>query len=458
MPILPIQKTLRKSPEANQRGWWAVVIVIVIFALALTLRLWLSPSEGYGFDVGTNKGWSYSAVILGPGKSYTQQLKGSMLPNYPPVGILSFYSAGWIYQRTLSPSLDIDAPAFQTIIKLPAIIADLLTAILLGLLIGFWKRNLWLGIAAGALYAFHPATFHLSAHWGQTDSIYSMFLVGAFGAFAYGFPMISGFSMALALLTKLQAAACLPLFVILALKNGWRNAVKIFLGGCIATVLVLTPFWWQGALKDVFNIYTTSVGFYDSVSSAAYNFWWSMYGDAAGNMHDTEILFGIGSYQKIGLNLWFLSCLYGIILFWRFLKPSPKTRETLPVIFFAAAFSIYGFFLWNTQMHERYDFALLPLGFVVAFLNAKSARLYILISAFVYLNFLGWLHAGWIDRAVFDQFPMLDVFIASGIVIFFFLYAGLGWQMRKDLLAAPASPSKIGRIRQFMVRFSLKKK
>jgi len=407
--------------------------VIGIVTGGLLLRVWIAPAPGYTFDSGTVRGWSYSAVALGVGQSYTRQMKGSMLPNYPPLSMLLFSTTGWIYMKTVSPSFDIEAPAFHIGIKLPAIIADLLTALLLCILITHWKKNQWWGVTAAALYALHPVTLHNSAFWGQTDAIYSLFLVATFGAYVYGFATIAGMCMVLALLTKLQALACAPLFVVLMLRSGWRPAFHSLLGGCAALTIVLLPFWWTGTLNDVIDVMVSSVGFYDSISNAAYNAWWALYADATGSMHDTEKLFGLMSFRHIGMMLFSISVLYPIIVLWRGLKPSPKTGSTLPIVFFTAAFSTLAFFLWNTQMHERYSFAFIPLGFMVAFTSARAARLYVLTAFFIFMNVLGWLQIGALDTALYREFPTLDVFVASVLVCLFFCLAGLALDVQRML-------------------------
>ena len=420
--------------------WTTTVVLALILSSALILRLWLSPAEGYGFDVGTNKGWSYSAVAVGVGQSYTMQMKGSMNPNYPPMSMLIFDTTGWIYMKTLSPNFDIDATPFQSIIKLPAILADLMTALMLCVFVAVWKKNRWLGVLAAAVYAFHPVTIHDSAIWGQTDALYTMFMVAAFGTLAYGFGMAAGLLMALAVMTKLQAIACAPLFIVIGLRSGWRTTVKALIGGVAGIALVLLPFWLKGFLGDAIHIYTSSVGFYSSVSSAAYNVWWALYADAAGNMHDTDMLFHIASFRSIGLVLFAISALFPFAILWRGLRSSPRTGQTLPFIFFAAAFTMYGFFLWNTQMHERYAFAVVSLALIVAFTGKRAAWLYVLITGMIYMNLLGWLHAGFLDKRLYEEFPMLDVFVASALVIFFFNFAGIGFGLRR-LLPKPSPQS-----------------
>ena len=437
------QKLFPPKKKSLHQYRYMIFGVCCILFLGASIRLWLAPTAGFDFDVGTYKGWSYSAVILGPGKSYTTQLKESMLPNYPPLSLLIFYVNGWVYQQTLSPTMDIDAPAFQIFIKLPSIIADLCTALLIGLLIFRWKKSRSFMLVAMALYLLHPVPLDDGAFWGQTDAIYSLFLVGTFGAIVYGYGVVAGLCMALALLTKMQAVACLPLFALLLLQSGWRATLRASIGGILGTMLVLFPFWYGGYLQDVWNVYSSSVGFYNIVSSSAYNFWWAMYGDAAGEIQDTTILLGSLPFRTIGVMLFGASLLYPIIILWSKLKPSPQTGETLCAIFFAASFSVYSFFLWNTQMHERYSFPFIPLGCIVAFSSTRAAKLYALVAFFILLNLLGWLPATFIDRALYDTFPMFDVFVASALVLLFFAYGSLAFTIRKKELTSLASSNKL---------------
>ncbi len=408
----------------------ATLVLSVVLLAGLFLRLWVAPAEGYGFDVGTNKGWSFSAAALGAGRSYTKQLKGSMLPNYPPLSMLIFDATGLVYMKTVSPSLDIESPAFHIAIKIPAMIADLLTAILLCLFITRWKKNRWWGIAAAAIYLLHPVPINNSAFWGQTDGIYSLFLVAAFGSLSFGLTLIAGFCMALAMLSKLQAIACFPLFAIIALRSGWKRAGLAVLGAAIATVIVFFPFWQEGFLNEAIGIYHSSIGFYDSVSSAAYNAWWMLYADAAGNMHDTVKLFGFLSFRTIGYILFGLSALFPIVVLWKRLKPAAN-GATLPAIFYAASLSTLAFFLWNTQMHERYAFAFVPLAFIVAFMSKRAAKLYALISFLILMNLLGWLPATFLDKALYREFPMLDVIVACAMTIMFFFYAAYAFELKR---------------------------
>jgi hypothetical protein len=60
--------------------------------------------------------------------------------------------------------------------KAPAVLADLLTCILL-VIIGWKLASTRRGILAGALYAVLPSVFYDSAVWGQVDAIHTLFML-----------------------------------------------------------------------------------------------------------------------------------------------------------------------------------------------------------------------------------------------------------------------------------------
>jgi Gpi18-like mannosyltransferase len=152
-------------------------LALVVLSLGFTLRLWLSPAPGYEGDLRAYQLWAKSAVKFGLARSYEKQVGGAMLPNYPPLSMMIFAATGKAYETFVSRVFSLDEVAYRTVIKLPAMLADIATAALLYRLVrreGF--RIPWL---APAIYLAHPAVFYDSAVWGQTDSIYSAFVVGA---------------------------------------------------------------------------------------------------------------------------------------------------------------------------------------------------------------------------------------------------------------------------------------
>ncbi len=370
---------------------------------------------------------------LGVARSYTEQLDGNMLPNYPPFSLLLFQGTGYLYKWTVSPDYDKNLPAYRTFIKLPAIIADLATAALFFFVLWRWK-GIKAGYLGAALYTFHPAVFYDSAIWGQTDGIFTCFLCFALAFFANRKYALSGAFVVLAALTKAQTVMLLPLFAFLFFFHaGWKGLLKGAGSGFVVLCLALLPFALGGALDDVVKVYVGSVGFYSIVTSAAYNFWWSLLGDAGHSTSSETVLFGIASYKRIGFGLFGLSYLFLLPLVWRRLITLKPDISRVPYLFAAATFACHAFFLFNTEMHERYLFPFVALGLPAAFISRKSAWLYGVVSLLFLMNLLGWLPWTIVDKELYKTFVTLDVFIASFQVFAFFSYAS----MLKELLWVP---------------------
>lgn len=403
-------------------------VLVAICMLGLFLRLLLSPLEGYGFDVGVNQGWAKSAVKLGLAKSYSEQVDGNMLPNYPPLSLIIFASTGHAYQALVSPEYDAKRVENRVFIKFPSIVADILTAALLFFIVSKWKGRK-AGYLAAIAYAFNPAVIHDSAVWGQTDSLYTMFIAACIGALAMQWNAATGVLLALALLTKAQAIVIVPLAGFVLLLRGWKAVAAATAGFVPTAIAILLPFVPDGGLQGVWNMYAQSVGYYTSVSSNAYNFWWSLLSDSANSVTDNQLLFGMMSYRAAGLILFAFSYAWLLWHVWNNRRDLKSPGLAVPHLYYAGSIAAYAFFLFNTEMHERYLFPVMALGLPLAFLSRKGAGLYASVTLLFFFNLLGVLPASAADKALYSTFPSLDVFIASLLTFLFFVWLGLRKQL-----------------------------
>lgn len=365
--------------------------------------------EGYGFDVSVNQKWSKSAVELGLGASYTQQLEDNMLPNYPPVALAIFATTGWLYRTMVSPDFDIASPVYDTWIKLPAIIADLLTAIALWAILR--KRHSRIAMIAAAVYTLHPTVWYNSAVWGQNDALYTLPLLLGLWAYSSRQMVISGLLLTLAVLTKFQAIAAFPLLLLCLLRP--RDTLKMIAGGCIALGAVAIPFAIGGGLSDIIKVYQSAVGYYPQVSLGAYNFWWSLLGDTAWSLDDTALLLGAMSYRTAGFLLFTSACA------WVITAPPLLKKGPVPVqdILLGAALLCFAFFLFPTQIHERYLFPFFALALPAALRHRSAFAIYAIISMGGLFNLLGVLPWGQWDRSIFSTFFTIDTAIATTLTI-----------------------------------------
>ena len=418
-------KTARKTKRVKNAH--PILILMFILTLGLACRVLLMPAKGFEPDLGINKGWAISAATFGVGESYVKQTHDTMIPNYPPLSMLMFASVGNVF-RALEPTMDIHSPLLQILIKTPGVIFDLLTCIVLYAIVTWWRKNPIHGHIAALVYAFHPAVLHDGVFWGQTDSFFTLLLVCAVAVYARGHIATAGAFFMLAVLAKMQAIAVAPLFLFLALSGGWKSVLKMGAGATIAAVVVLTPYAATHHLKDSLKIYSETVGYYAVVSSSAYNFWWSLFADKAGEMNDLDALaLGI-SYRTVALALY---AFWSATMLWFLRRKLTIGRDAVPALFLGAAFLMMTFFEWNTQMHERYMFAFIALAVPTLFISKRGIKLFLAASTLFLINLLGWLPATWIDRWAYEKFPTLDVFVASMTVVVFFGYLGYVWKVSR---------------------------
>lgn len=388
-----------------------------LLACGFLVRFAGAPLEGYSYDVTINQQWAKSAVELGMSRSYEEQTDDAMLPNYPPLGMMLFTGVGHVYETVFSPGFDRFAPVFRVLIKLPAILADIVTALLLFFLLASAVSRRAGFIGAG-VYALHPAVIYDSAVWGQVDSIFTLFIVASLLALTRQRWLLTGALAALAVLFKLQAIIVTPVLLLFFLK-GWRPALRIIFGGLLATGIVLLPFALTGGLDSIWRVYLHSVGYYPQLSYGAYNLWQALFDEDAGRTN-TEIFFWVLSYRQTGLLLFALA-----LLPFPLLRLKALLSERNPLLpFLYAALSAYAFFLLNTEMHERYLFPLMPLGLPLLFLGRGPAISYVIASVLFLLNLLGQLSFVPADKALFTLLPDLKSFIgAVHTCVFVLMYA-----------------------------------
>jgi Gpi18-like mannosyltransferase len=387
-------------------------VIFLLVSAAFASRLPFAFSPGFGSDVGLISGWARSAVELGVATSYTRQVGDHMLPNYPPFSLLVFEAAGRAYRWLLSPDYDIGLPAYILFMKLPAICADAITAVLLFFVVRKVVGDPRAAIAAGAIYTIHPAVIYDSSIWGQVDSLFSLFVLAALAAVLFKHWALVGAFAALSLLTKMQALVAMPALALLCVQE--RRALwRALLGAAVTVALVMLPFLTMPALKAIKDVYVNSVGFYPVLSMSGYNAWVALFGMGESGRSDARLFLGLVSYRSLGTSLFGVFAIVLPLVCWRRFRRALDRPSEAAVIFLVPALTTYAFFLANTEMHERYLFALMPLGLPVVFASRRGAGAYAAASLLFFLNLLGVLPWTDVDRALFREFPNLPALIGA---------------------------------------------
>ncbi len=379
---------------------------------------------GHGSDVAINMDWGRSILEFGLAGSYGEQLNGNMLPNYPPLTLMLFGAMAWVFS-VLAPGLVMmnEDPLGLIAIKTPAMLFDILPCVLIYILCKKWKLSETVALLTALLCAWHPSSWFNSAIWGQTDGIFTAWLVLAIFLHFRGNDFSAGTAVALAWLSKPQAMIFAPLFLLLVVLQ-WRRALMSAGGFIVPMGIVAGYFGLSGMFDRLLGVYTGAVDHYPSVTLNAYNFWWLLFADAANDKGDSELLFGVLSYKLAGLLLFLGS---SAVVAFRYRKAFfAKVRTSKDEQRILVTFAMVGlfFYYFNTQMHERYYYPFIIFG-IPMLLDRQLRWPYILASIATFINAVGVVPLTGIDRGLFGEFPLFDGFAAaltlSAIILLFFI-------------------------------------
>lgn len=266
----------------------------------------------------------------------------------------------WMKLSAYIPAGSIPDPFFLKI--LPALFD--IAACAVSALYVLWvshRKSLRYGPVLAALIVFQPATAFVSAAWGQTDSMYTFFLLTGCITLVPS-PAAGTVLIILACLSKPQAVIILPVVVFtLFIGTNWLKKMRVLLSVAVLAfggVLLVQAL----QLENVHRPFIFSIGQHPVVSKFAPNLWWLFFGEQSVFTSDTP-----GSplsYRMSGYILFGISLLPALAYLFRIhSRPSQ--------ICLAAAYVYLAWFSFSSQMHERYLFpAVVLLG--IGALEARS--------------------------------------------------------------------------------------
>jgi Gpi18-like mannosyltransferase len=350
-------------PDINK--WFAtkrnqyLAIAIALF-VSFIIRMYLSQVEGYGYDIWVFKIWSRAVYYTGFAHFYD-----GIRSDYPPFYIYFLWAIGTFYKSFISFSFDIDSPVFTFLIKMPAMIADILTAFLIFLIVRRYGsfRMAFLSMIS---YSFNPAIIYDSAIWGQVDSVYTLFFMLTLMLFVSNKPMLSGVSLALAILTKPQSLVLMPLFALYIIrKHSLFTSAKVAAASCAAFVIVALPFYRDSSILDLFRLYSSSYIQYPYNSLNAFNIW-----AFTGMFQPDDTIFLLLTYRMWGY------LLFGMIFI--YVAYFTLTNKDDRSIYISSAILFFSFFMFFTRIHERYLFPIFAPLAVAMTMDRRFSYVYVL--------------------------------------------------------------------------------
>lgn len=340
----------------QRRDAWALLGVV---AAGLLVRAVLLPASGFIGDIDQFVDWVRHISTAGLPNAYDAHL------SFGPVMVYAWWLLG-VLDPNVATAVSSADPAVRIVMKLPAIAADLALAGLAWYALR--HRPGWATVAV-AVVLLHPGVWFISAWWGQYDSVYTAFGVAAFVFAIRNRDILAVVALALAVMTKPQAAPLVVPFAAWYLaRAGWRTPAGGAVGRAVARLAVLAavglatiallwlPFLAAGGPQNyVYWLGRYQGEFYALLSISAWNLWWPMQEILANGKFilDSAPLAGGVSFRLAGYLLTGL-LLLGVAL-------AVARRPTPRVLALGLATAALVAFTFLTTMHERYAFAVVPL-------------------------------------------------------------------------------------------------
>ena len=351
----------------GRADWLALAAV---FGAGIVIRVALLPTEGFRGDLDQFVGWVHHIATKGLTTLYQGTDAGPVT-----FGPVMAYIWGLLaaVQPAFATAVDASDPGIRMLMKVPASLADLGLAGLIGFALRDRPRWAVTGAAAVLLV---PATWYVSAWWGQYESIFVLSGLGAAIAAMRGRNGLAAALIAISLSTKPQA---IPFLIPLAawfwatgygrsgVRGGVTELVRTGLIGAATLMVVWLPFIPAGGPGDYLaNLSTYQNESFNVLSLRAWNIWWLVQEAAAGGrfIGDDVAFLGPFTLRHVGFALTGLLSLVIALAIAR--DPRPRT------LLLGLAASVLTFFVFMTQMHERYAYA--ALVFLVLLLAERRAR------------------------------------------------------------------------------------
>ncbi len=148
--------------------------------------------------------------------------------------------AGWML-GAINWLLDRGIASFEFLIRVPACLADFVTALLLFELVRVVRPVKEAAIAA-VLVGCSPLLFVISGFHGNTDPVFVMFaLLSTYLLVVRGWALAAGAAFGIAVSIKLVPAVLAPVLLVVLVRLGWRRLAAFVGGGTIVFWLLWVP-------------------------------------------------------------------------------------------------------------------------------------------------------------------------------------------------------------------------
>ncbi|OQA52138.1 MAG: hypothetical protein BWY43_00624 [candidate division WS2 bacterium ADurb.Bin280] len=378
------------------------IFLIVSVFLSLFLRVYFLNKSGYLFDINCFLEWGGKINESGFWSLFGGDYYQDNGIDYPPLVPLI---CSWWFSLVSQPTV-LFYKILPTIFELGLIGINSYYI----LKSNFKFKNLLLFVVI-----VQPALGLVTSAWGQVDSIMALLILSGFIFWEKNF-FLASLLLFLSFLAKPQAVIAIFIYFLSLLFR--KNKRDFFVQGgfwLLLFALMILIFHFFGG-SNFFDPYTTSVGRYTNLSLNAFNLWWLIFKDGAWSMNDT-----LGPYKAIGLSL-FAVFHVPVLIF------AIRRKINLQSLLMLTSYSYLIFFVFPTQIHERYLFPSLALLTIPSAYSNLLFAFYIALSATFFYNCFAVLQSVYpqfdfvSENLLRGDFPVAISFINVLTAIFFAYY------------------------------------
>lgn len=341
-------------------------IIAALVGTGLLLRIAAATlMTGHPFDIMTFKNWASAAA-----NNLTDVYTSGRPSDYPPFYMYILFLIGKV------ASVPLMNQYFYLLLKLPSILADIVTACLIFRLARKYVSDN-VSMLLAAFYIFNPAVFINSTFWGQVDSFFTLLVILSVCMLTQKRMVLSSVFITAAVLMKPQGIIFLPvLFFEIVRQKKISTFMKALIPAIFTGGVLILPFALNRGITWIFSLFAGTLGEYKYASVNAFNF----FGFLGANYTDDSAQLFIFSYHT-----WGIIFIVAVTLFSWFIYIKGRDSKYSPA---AALILISGVFIFSSRMHERYLFPVVALA-VIAYIYLKDKQFIFLAGGFsitVFIN------------------------------------------------------------------------
>ncbi len=391
---------LKKKPD------YSIYAGVLVFAAVLVRVICAWQYTGHTYDMSCFRSWASRLAGEGFGAFYSS----GNFNNYPP----GYMYVLWVVGK-IAAAFKVSDEAFNILLKMPAILLDLLSGIFI-YRIAEKKFSPKKALIVMSAWLFNPAVITDSSLWGQVDIAYT-FALGVMMYFIAERKLIySYFMFALCILLKPQTFVITPVLIYAVID-------QVFLPGFDKKIFLKNLLWGLAAIASIFIVsmpfgigyvfkqYTETLKGSEYIVQNAFNAW-AMLGK---NYNWITMKASVIGYIFLAISVVFSAVVY--------FRSEGKSK-----VYFTAGLLMLCSFMLSVKMNERYAYAVM-MFMLLAYIEKPdkgNALSYFLVTLMQFFNIAWVLFIFESDFYKYYPSKQICVYSVFSVLIFaFIIYVAL---------------------------------